>query len=142
MILYEVFKNGGPVSFNTDNGSACAFKGKTGDAKGNFHLHDAIPFAIYAEEKSLIFQMKNQKWTLSSEEVEVRYFHKIDEKKTYFEIISPEISKRIEYPSWWSKIPDFEFLEPEMDSDEDFFGYVYMIWNDSELQDSLINNWS
>jgi len=48
----------------------------------------------------------------------------------------------IEYDAWWADIPSFEPVEPEMDEDEDFMGYIYAVWMNKTLQNNLISSWS
>ena len=98
--------------------------------------------AIYREGNNLTLQIGGDTWNLSSDDVEVKYSHDFSRKTTCFEVESGGEAAFIEYEAWWSGIPGFEPVEPEMDEDEDFMGYVYAVWKNKSLQNSLIRSWA
>jgi hypothetical protein len=142
MILSKPFDKGDLVDFDVSTGVAISNVGVSVKPKGNFHLLDQKLLAIYCEGNTLILQLDTDKWELSSVDVELMYFHNLANKTTCFEVKSPEKSVSIEYKAWWAEIPGFEPVEPEMDEDEDFLGYVYAVWKNKQLQGSLISSWA
>jgi hypothetical protein len=142
MILSKPFDKGDLVDFDVSTGVAISNVGVSVKPKGNFHLLDQKRLAIYCEDNTLILQLDSDKWELSSVDVELMYCHNLANKTTFFEVKSPEKSVSIEYKAWWAEIPGFEPVEPEMDEDEDFLGYVYAVWKNKKLQGSLISSWA
>lgn len=108
---------------------------------GNYQKVDDFDVAIYCRDGALTLQIGEDCWSLLSS-VRFNYFHNLATKKTIFEVIDGENSVIFEYKSWWADIPGFEPVEPEMDADEDFLGYVFYIWSNREVQKSLIAKWS
>ncbi|PXF30703.1 hypothetical protein WH50_14000 [Pokkaliibacter plantistimulans] len=142
MILSKPFDKGDLVDFDASIGVVNSNVDVSVKPKGNFHLLDQRCLAIYCEDNVLILQMDRDKWELSSADVELRYFHNLANRTTCFEVKSPKKSVSIEYKTWWAEIPGFEPVEPEMDEDEDFLGYVFSVWKNKQLQGSLISNWA
>lgn len=141
MILIKPFDNGDRVEFDISDGTAALTPDVTEKPQGNYALINSNNVAIYREKDKLVLQVNRQRWELSSRDVTLKYFHNLANKTTRFEIYSADKSAVIEYKSWWSDIPDFELVEPEMDENEDFLGYVYAVWKNRKLQDSLIRQW-
>jgi len=141
VILTEPFDNGDRVEFDISNGIAALMPGVTEKPQGNYALVNSSNVAIYTERGKLFLQVDLQRWDLSSGGVALKYFHNLAQKTTRFEVYDADKSAVIEYRSWWSDIPGFEAVEPEMDEDEDFLGYVYAIWKNQQLQKSLIKHW-
>lgn len=144
MILSKPFDKGDLIDFDTLTGVANSNVNVNLSIKpkGNFHLLDQRCVAIYCEDNILILQIDSNKWELSSEDVELRYFHNLANKTTCFEVKSPKKSASIEYKAWWAEIPEFEPVEPEMDEDEDFLGYAFAVWKSKQLQWNLISSWA
>ncbi|GEM_PF-2855136 len=141
MILSKPFDKGGLVDFDAGTGVVNTNVDASVKPIGNFYLLDQRRLAIYCEGSTLILQMDFDVWELSSENVELRYFHNLANKTTCFEVKSPEKTVSIEYKAWWAEISGFEPIEPEMDEDEDFLGYVFAVWKNKQLQGSLISIW-
>jgi len=142
MVLLSLFDKLGLVDFDA---STCVVNSNVSASikpKGSFHLLGQRPLAIYCENNTLILQIDSDKWDLSSVDLQLRYFHNLANKTTRFEVKSPEKSVSIEYKAWWADIPGFEPVEPEMDEDEDFLGYVFAVWKNKQLQQSLISTWA
>ncbi|WP_277252494.1 hypothetical protein, partial [Neptunomonas phycophila] len=98
--------------------------------------------AIFRDGNQLILQIGEKKWNLSSQDVVLRYSHNFSKKVTVFEVELDGENLSIEYDAWWADIPSFEPVEPEMDEDEDFMGYIYAVWMNKTLQNNLISSWS
>lgn len=142
MILSRPFDKGDLVDFDTITG-AVGFNVRVSEKpKGNFHALDQTCLAIYSDDNSLILQIDSDKWDLSSEDIELRYFHNLAKRTTCFEVRFRDKAFSIEYKAWWAEIPGFEPVEPEMDEDEDFLAYVFEVWKNKKLQRSLINRWA
>lgn len=142
MILSKPFHKGELVDFDETEGAVNHNVDAPGKPKGNFHFLDQKCIAIYSKGDSLILQIDSDKWELSSGAVELRYFHDVTKRTTCFEVNSPEGSVSIEYNAWWAGIPGFVPVEPEMDEDEDFLGYVFAVWKNKHLQANLIGRWA
>ena len=142
MILSKPFDKGDLVDFDVSNGEVNTNVDESSRPKGNLHFLDHRCLAIYCEGNTLILQVGSDMWRLNSEDVKLRYFHNLANKTTCFEVKSPEKSLSIEYKAWWAEIPGFEPVEPEMDEDEDFLGYVFAVWKNKQLQDRLISSWA
>lgn len=141
MILSKPFDKGDLVDFDATIGAVSLSVNVSGKPKGNFHLLDQKCLAIYCEGNALILQIGSDKWEFYSGDIELRYFHNVAKRTTCFEVKSQEKSVSIEYKAWWAEIPGFEPVEPEMDEDEDFLGYVFSVWKNKQLQERLISNW-
>lgn len=141
MILCKPFDKGDLVDFDVRNCSVRACTDTTVSPRGNIHLLLDKCIAIYCEDGTLILQIDKNKWDISSKETVLRYFHRLIDKTTHFEVVSEKESVSIAYRAWWAEIPDFALFEPEMDEDEDFLGYVFAIWRSKQLQESLIESW-
>ncbi|CCN85687.1 hypothetical protein VIBNISFn27_1100003 [Vibrio nigripulchritudo SFn27] len=139
MILFKPFDGSKKVFFDVDAGEVLPGIDVSGSVNGNFHSIGSNNTAIYSYNETLVLQVNDRKWNLPS--IEVRYFHKIRDKTTVFEIIEDDNCTTIEYDSWWSTIPGFNPIEPEMDEDEDFYGYLFAVWKDISLQEVLIERW-
>ncbi|WP_203141004.1 hypothetical protein [Marinobacter mangrovi] len=142
MILSKPFDRGDLVNFDPSTGATNSTVDVPSKPKGNFHQLGQRCIAIYCEDNALILQVDRDKWDLSSMGVNLNYFHNLDSRTTCFEVKSSEKSVSLEYKSWWAEIPGFEPVEPEMDEDEDFLGYVFEIWKNRKLQESLIRSWT
>jgi len=142
MILSKPFDRGELIDFDS---STCTFKSVVNigeKPKGNFHLLGQRKVAIFSDDNLLILQIGEKTWNLSSQDVVLRYSHNLSKKMTVFEVKLDGQNISIEYDAWWAGIPGFEPVEPEMDEDEDFMGYVYAVWMNKALQHNLISNWS
>ena len=142
MILSKPFDKGEFIDFDS---STCNFKSVVNideKPKGNFHLLGQNKVAIFSDNNQLILQIGDKTWNLSSQDIVLRYSHSLSKKMTSFEVKSNGQNISIEYEAWWAGIPSFEPIEPEMDEDEDFMGYIYAVWVNKALQQSLISSWS
>ncbi len=142
MILSKPFDRGELTDFDSPT---CAIKPVVNTSekpKGNFHQLGQRKVAIFRDGNQLILQIGEKKWNLSSQDVVLRYSHNFSKKVTVFEVELDGENFSIEYDAWWADIPGFEPVEPEMDEDEDFMGYVYAVWMNKALQNNLISSWS
>jgi hypothetical protein len=141
MILYKPFGGGEVVEFDATNCLVKPCIDSTGKPVGNIHSFLGKCIAIYHEVNTLILQIDNDKWDIRSDKLEMHYFHELVDKTTHFEILSEGKLFSIRYQSWWAEIPHFLPVEPEMDQDEDFLGYIFAVWNSGQLQKSLMASW-
>ncbi|WP_104399826.1 hypothetical protein [Vibrio penaeicida] len=139
MILLKPFDGGKKVFFDVGVGEVIHGVDVSGDVNGNFHSTGCDNAAIYRLNDTLVLQINDKRWDFPS--IGIRYFHKVKDKTTVFEISEGDVCTKIEYDSWWSAIPGFEPIEPEMDEDEDFYGYLFAVWKDISLQKVLVNRW-
>ncbi|MGI2112690.1 hypothetical protein ACRN9G_03710 [Shewanella frigidimarina] len=142
MILSRPFNNGELIDFDNSTSTFKSVINIGEKPKGNFHLLGQRKVAIFSDDNLLILQIGEKKWNLSSEDVVLRYSHNCSKKMTTFEVESDGQDISVEYEAWWAGIPSFEPIEPEMDEDEDFMGYVYAVWMNKVLQQKLISSWS
>ena len=141
MILTKPFDNGGRVEFEVSTGTAAPVPDMTEKPQGDFASVSSSNVAIYCENNKLFLQVDKQRWDLASGDLVLKYYHYLAKKTTRFEVHAADKDVVIEYKSWWSDIPGFEPVEPEMDEDEDFLGYVYAVWKNQKLQKSLVKQW-
>ena len=142
MILSKPFDNGDLIDFDCSTATINPVVIVAEKPKGNFHLLEQRNVAIYSDNNALKLQIGEDVQNLSSGEAVIRYFHNVSRKTTCFEVESEGRITSIEYKAWWAEIPGFEPVEPEMDEDEDFMGYIYAVWNNKQLQQSLIATWA
>lgn len=138
IILSKPYSGSELVEFNSFTGmidTVVGFKGKPACVKGKWVV-------LFCTGGSLFLQIGLDKWSLACNDVEVKYFHRLESKKTYFEVGNKQNSFSIEYKSWWADIPSFEPVEPEMDADEYYLAYIFSIWRDTQLIQSLISEWT
>jgi hypothetical protein len=141
MILSRPFDEGDLVDFDPASGVASLKVNVEGVSRGNFYLLDQQSLAIYCENNTLFLQIGSDRWDLSSSDTELIYSHDFSRKTTCFDVKSQSKSMSIEYMAWWAVIPGFEPIEPEMDEEEDFLGYVFAVWKNKSLQKNLISSW-
>lgn len=142
MILSKPFEKGDLIDFDCATGTISSITGTASKPNGNFDLVGQYNVAIYSKNNTLVLQIGANAWDLSSNEITIRYFHNVLKKITHFELEFEGKVTLLEYEAWWASIPDFEPIEPEMDEDEDFMGYVYAIWENKHLQKSLVDSWA
>lgn len=98
--------------------------------------------ALYEKSGGLILQINHQVWDLFSERVGCSYHHDFRLRTTFFKVSGDFSEFSVEYPAWWSSIPNFQPAEPEMDAEEDFMAYVCEVSRNRDLCRSLISAWS
>lgn len=141
MILCKPFDMGIFVDFNCSTGIAMP-SDSANDQKGNFHVVEGNAVAIYSKDNKLMLQIGLKIWDLSSDSVELSYFHNISKRTSCFQVLFNGELTSIEYEAWWAKIPMFVPVEPEMDEDEDFMAYILSVWKNAQLQKTLLSRWS
>lgn len=141
MILSKPFDKNQLVAFNPYSLTAIPLENISEKPVGNLHFVGKHCVAIYCEKNDLFIQIDTNKWSLSSGNLNIKYFHKKTSRTTFFSIEEGEKIILIEYESWWKDIPGFMPMEPEMDEDEDFLGYVFSVWRNKKLQQSLVLSW-
>lgn len=142
IILSKPYSGSELVEFNSFTGKIDTAVGFIGKPAGNCCCVKGKWVVLFCTGGSLILQIGLDKWSLACNEVGVKYFHRLESKKTYFEVSNKQNSFSIEYKSWWADIPSFEPVEPEMDADEDYLAYIFSIWRDKQLIQSLISEWT
>lgn len=105
--------------------------------------------AVYPDPdvETLVVQIDGTTWDLYADETLVRYSHDYDEETTTFEIRDDDDAFEATYEAWWKGVDWFEpnrwaaSREPE-NADEDFFGYLFMLWQLEEDRADFIEPWS
>jgi len=141
MILYKPFDKNKFVEFDPKRSDFIPEVREKVEPVGNFHIVGERCIALYCKGGKLFLQIDSERWDLSSGSVAISYFHDFEKKTTTFEVDDGTSSARLEYDAWWSEIPGFQPLEPEMDSEEDFLAYVVEVWRNRSVQKSLIERW-
>lgn len=141
MILCKPFDMGKFVDFDCSTGSSMP-SDSVDNQKGNFHIVEGNAVAIYNRDNRLMLQIGLKIWDISSDKIELNYFHNIAKRTSCFQVLFNEELISVEYEAWWAKIPGFEPIEPEMDEDEDFMAYVFSVWKNTQLQKNLLSQWS
>ena len=133
--------SGGSIKFNPATGSFTSAEIPAGvKSSGNAGVVSGHLIAVYVQENVLYVQVDRQHWKIT--DLNISYVHDVENKQTIFSLNNGEAKVDLVYRAWWSEIPDFRPIEPEMDADEDFLGYVYSIFSDKDLQNHLIAAWS
>lgn len=121
------------VQFDTLSGEVFYLSDSENTHQGLFEKTNEFNIALYKDiNQTTIIQINKVKYKLLDEETEIEYFHDFDNKKTIFKIKNFSKSTIIKYDSWWSHIPNYIPLQPELDEDEDFLAYVYTIWKSNK----------
>jgi hypothetical protein len=140
MYLRLPFSGARIVDFDVATGTFSEVRNAEGERSfGTAGIVDEQVIALYAKEGVLFIQVGLRRWRL--DEVSVSYAHIKHDKKTIFNLTCGDASLELIYPAWWSVIPNFEPVEPEMDADEDYLGYLYEVFSNKRLQQNLINSW-
>ncbi|CAA0101666.1 Uncharacterised protein [BD1-7 clade bacterium] len=138
MILSRPFESGGLVDFEIETGRVINDASVSGKPIGSFHQVGDFCITLYCESGSIFLQIGRERWDLSDNGIELRYFHIIARRRTFFSIDPANLPISIEYDAWWADIPGFEPVEPEMDQDEDFLGYVYYVWQEKTYKNNCL----
>lgn len=128
MILTKPFDKNKLVEFNIDTGDVLDVFSADSIHEGVFEKIDNDNFAFYKLNNKLVLQINQCKWNILDANISIKYFHDFHENITFFSIDDKTSKYSTRYKSWWSDIPDFIPLDPELDEEEDFLGYIYSIW--------------
>lgn len=142
MILSKPYEKNALVKFESKTATINPFAGQTEKVTGNCHIVEGTLVALFCEKGVLTLQVGLEKWDLSSKSIQIKYLHDVPTRSTYFEVNHSGIITSIRYKAWWADIPGFLPVEPEMDEDEDFMGYIYAVWKNEGLQNALIAKWN
>ena len=107
---------------------------------GNCHIVEGNNVSLYKEDDELFLQINEQRWCISSPDLVIKYHHVLSTEKTIFEVKDNKSVVLLEYAAWWSGIPNFKLVEPEMDEDEDYLAYIFYLWKSPYLQDTLFKS--
>lgn len=105
---------------------------------GNCRVEAGHTYALYADGGVLYVQRDAQRWPIASPEVNMRYGHDLDKETTTFDLVGHSIA----YPAWWKDDPTFEPAIPERDEEEDYLAYLVSVWQQPDLQETLLKAWS
>ncbi|WP_027328394.1 hypothetical protein [Marinimicrobium agarilyticum] len=142
MILTMPERRGARVEFDEKSLSVQKATRLCDRKKGVLSFIQTHTVALYEKSGGLILQIDHQVWDLLSERVYCRFSHDFRSKTTLFKVSGGQSEFSVEYPAWWSSIPNFEPLEPEMDAEEDFMAYLCEVSKNRGLCESLISSWS
>jgi hypothetical protein len=109
-----------------------------GAIQGNYVSAEGHELSAFAADGNLFFQWNKKRWSFNDLPGKIAYRHDLQNKMTTFSVES----ESIQYPAWWRDDPGFSPFLPERDEDEDFFGYIFSLAHDQELQKILIKSWS
>ncbi len=144
MYLAMPFDGGKVIDFDEAVGNSTllgASQLRNAKVSGNAYILNENTAALFAKEGRLYLQINAQKWWFNSEEIELFYSHNLHDKTTEFRVKSATDDIIITKPAWWADIPDFEPFEPEMDEDEDYFGYIYAMFSVPSAQAHILKAW-
>ncbi|WP_347330488.1 hypothetical protein [Marinimicrobium locisalis] len=110
--------------------------------KGVLSFIQGHTVALYEKSGGLVLQIDHQVWDLLSDRVALSYHHDFKSRTTLFKVSDDLAEFSVDYPAWWSSIPNFQPVEPEMDAEEDFMAYVIEVSKDPGLCKSLVSFWS
>jgi hypothetical protein len=137
-VLNQIFGKQRQVNFNVDTGSFSVFNGKEiQKSNGNFYEFGEHTFALYVDFGILYFQWNDHRWDMTSSNLVIEYQHDFKMQTTMFAVNG----LKIEYPAWWKNDPHFDPNLPELDEDEDYFGYIFSVKQNQRLQHNLTVAW-
>ena len=136
------YKRNIKVEFNCLSGEATNEVSPDKKPTGNMHHINGYNIALYLQDGQLKLQINSQIWIFASKELKISFYHDVLQRTSHFSITSPQGDFTLEYPAWWSEMPDFEPFEPEMDKDEDYLAYIYEVWQQPTIQNALQKRWS
>lgn len=142
MILTMPFNRSIKVEFDCVTGGKKTITGDVAISKGILHSVNSHNIALYSHYGKLKLQVDTKVWDFTDEDLKITYHHNIANRTSVFRVLSPDLNFVLEYPAWWSFIPNFLPIEPEMDQDEDFLAYIQTVWQSLSIQKSLLKKWN